>query len=164
MSVKRRLAMMIMVCVMVIGSLTGCGTSKTQETGEAQTESGSSAKTVIGVSSWVGYAPLFIAEEKGFFKDHGADVEIKTIESGADRRSALASNKIQGMCTTVDTHIITDAVGVDVVQVLALDTSCGGDGLVAKNEYQSIKDLAGKKIALDTTSGSSYFWFQTLIK
>lgn len=138
----------------------GCGKQEKESTSSEKKDSG----IKIGVSSWVGYAPFFIAEEKGFFKDHGADVKIKTIESGADRRSAMASNKIQGMCTTVDTHIISDAVGVDVVQTLALDTSCGGDGLVAKKENQSIKDLKGKKIAIDTTSGSSYFWFQNLIK
>lgn len=158
--IKKAVCVTMATMLMAATVLSGCGDKKE----ESKSNDSANTTTAIGVSSWVGYAPLFIAEEKGFFKDHGAEVAIKTIESGADRRSALVSDKIQGMCTTVDTHIISDAVGVDVVQVLALDTSCGGDGLVAKKENQSIKDLVGKKIALDTTSGSSYFWFQNLIK
>ncbi len=60
----------------------------------------------LGMSTWLGYAPLYLAKEKGFFKKHGVDVEIVVIESPADRRAAFAADKIQGMATTVDTHVI----------------------------------------------------------
>ena len=56
------------------------------------------------------------------------------------------------------------ASGIDLQVVLALDTSSGGDGLVAKNEFKSFEDLKGKTIALDTTGGASFFWFNYLLK
>lgn len=118
----------------------------------------------IGQSTWVGYAPLFIAQEKGFFKKYGADIQIQVIESAADRRSALLADQIHAMSSTVDTHIMTDAAGIDIVQVLALDTSDGGDGIVSKEDINAVADLKGKKVALDTTGGASFFWFQYLLR
>ena len=141
----------------------GCGAPSKDA---ASSSSGSKAATevLIGQSSWIGFAPLYIAEEKGFFKKHGADVKIQSIESKADSKSALAAGRIQGVSTTADTHVVNAAAGIDIAQVLALDTSSGGDGIVAKKEYKSIESLKGKKIALDTTGGADFFWFQYLLK
>lgn len=118
----------------------------------------------IGLSSWIGYAPLFVAQEKGFFEKNGVKVDIQKIESGSDRRSAIAASRIQGMASTVDAVVIAVANGIPITQVLALDMSNGGDGLVAKKEFNSLADLRGKKIALDTSGVASYFWFHVLLK
>ncbi|MDR1948165.1 MAG: ABC transporter substrate-binding protein, partial [Spirochaetaceae bacterium] len=118
----------------------------------------------IGLSSWIGYAPLFVALEKGFFEKNGLTVAIQKIESGSDRRSAIAANRIQGMASTVDAVVIAVANGIPITQVLALDMSNGGDGLVAKKEYNSLEDLKGKTVALDTSGVASYFWFHVLLK
>lgn len=155
--------------------LTACGGSEAsstpESTGGSSAEPSSSADTakdpgtvIIGLSSWIGYAPLFVAEEKGFFEDHGVTVEIQKIESGSDRRSALAANRIQGMAATVDAHVLAAAADIPVKEVLALDMSDGGDGLVAKKEYNSLEDLKGKTIAMDTSGVASYFWFHVLLK
>ena len=146
---KRKMLLVIALLVMAV-AVTGCGN-----------ESKESVK--LGLSSWIGYAPLHIAAEKGFFEENGVDVELQVIESVSERRTALAADQIQGFASTVDTHIMTAAAGVPVVQVLALDTSFGGDGVVAKEEYNSIKDLAGKKVAMHTGGGASYFWMQYLL-
>jgi len=45
-----------------------------------------------------------------------------------------------------------------VRQVLALDDSHGGDGMVAKKEIKTIKDLKGKTVAAQLGGGASYFW------
>lgn len=145
----------------------GCGGSTGTSSGSGSgTGSGSaqSEKVIIGQSSWIGFAPLYIAEEKGFFKEHGADVEIQSIESKTDSKTALAADRIQGVSTDMSTQVMNAAAGIDLAQILALDTSAGGDGIVAKKEYNSIEDLKGKKIALDTTGGADYFWFQYLLQ
>lgn len=154
-----------MVALALVGSLTvmaaGCGS----ETKEASSGSGAAAaeEVIIGQASWIGFAPFYIAEDKGFFKDHGVNVKIQSIESKADSKSALAANKIQGVSTTADTHIMNASAGIDLAQVLVLDTSTGGDGIIAKKEFTTIESLKGKKIALDTTGGADYFWFQYLL-
>lgn len=151
-----------MVLMLAAALFAGCGSSK--EAKPAETAGKAYNGTVkIGASSWIGYAPLYVAVEKGFFKKHGVDVEMQTIQSAGDRKTALAADKIQGMASTVDTQVMTQAAGINIVQVLALDTSSGGDGVVAKKEIASLKDLKGKTVGLDTTGGASYFWFQYLL-
>jgi len=53
----------------------------------------------LGMSTWVGYAPPILSQEKGFFPEKRVDVEVIVIESPADRRAAFAADKIQGMAT-----------------------------------------------------------------
>ena len=119
----------------------------------------------LGMSTWLGYAPLYLAKEKGFFQKRGIAVEIVVIESPADRRAAFAGDKIQGMATTVDTHVMTAAAEnpIPVKQVLAMDDSNGGDGIVAKKEIKTVKDLKGKTVAAQLGAGASYFWLNYVL-
>ncbi len=119
----------------------------------------------LGMSTWLGYAPLYLAKEKGFFQKQGLEVEIVVIESPADRRVAFAADKIQGFATTVDTHVMTAAAEnpIPLKQVLALDDSHGGDGIVAKKEIKTIKDLKGKTVAAQLGAGASYFWLNYVL-
>jgi NitT/TauT family transport system substrate-binding protein len=50
-----------------------------------------------------------------------------------------------------------------VKQVLALDDSHGGDGIVSKKEIKSIKDLKGKTVAAQLGAGASYFWLNYVL-
>lgn len=117
----------------------------------------------LGVSSWIGYGPIFVAEEKGFFAKEGVNVNLDRIEKAANRRSALASGAIDGFPTTPDTFVSTAAAHLSVVQVMALDNSNGADGIVAKKSIHSFEDLKGKKVGLETGGGASYFWFLYLL-
>lgn len=153
------------------GASTGAGANQNAAgtTGEQSSVSTQSAnkpnETVhLAVSSWVGLAPLFVAKEKGFFKEEGVDATLTQIEAVGDRRSALAAGQIDGFGTTVDTQVMTAAAGVPVVQVLALDDSYGGDGIVAKKEIATLQDLKGKRVAVETDGGASYFWLLYILK
>jgi NitT/TauT family transport system substrate-binding protein len=53
---------------------------------------------------------------------------------------------------------------IPVKQVLALDDSHGGDGIVAKKEIKTIKDLKGKTVAAQLGAGASYFWLNYVLK
>ena len=48
--------------------------------------------------------------------------------------------------------------------VLTMDASEGADGLVATEDIQSLDDLAGKKVALDKSASSYYFFLTALEK
>ncbi|MFD2616425.1 ABC transporter substrate-binding protein [Terrilactibacillus laevilacticus] len=155
---KKKLLASILGVILLI-SLVGCGSKEDQTSGNSSSSSKETTKMAIALSSWVGYAPLYIAQEKGFFKKNGLDVKLIKMEAVADRRSALAANTIQGFASTVDTHVMTAAAGIPVQQVVALDDSYGGDGMVAKKDIKSLADLKGKKVGVQTDGGASYFWF-----
>ncbi len=46
----------------------------------------------LAVSVWLGYAPLYLAKEKGFFQKRGLDVDVVVINSPVDRRAAFAGS------------------------------------------------------------------------
>src|SRR5436305_355671 len=60
----------------------------------------------IGYNSWIGYISLFIAEEKGYFKDEGLDVKKTSFSSPGDGLKPLLSGDLDAHFTTVDSTII----------------------------------------------------------
>ncbi|MBX6753127.1 MAG: ABC transporter substrate-binding protein [Thermorudis peleae] len=111
----------------------------------------------ISFSTWTGYGLIWLAKDKGFFKQNGIDVQIQLIESPGERFNALAAGSLDGMASSLDAFTRVGAQGIPVVQVVGLDESLGGDGIVAKKEIQSIKDLKGKTVAVNI--GSTSHWF-----
>lgn len=153
---KKGLSVLTVIVLSLTLILAGCSSSNSS----SQTKKNTFKGTVkLGISSWIGFAPMYLAAKEGLFKKNGVSVKLQTIQSATDRRTAMAANRIQGFMTTVDTHVVTAASDIPVYQVLALDTSSGGDGIVAKKEIKSFKDLKGKRVAIDTSGGASYFWF-----
>ena len=130
------------------------GVAAAQSTPEAT--SGEPVALRLAVSSWVGYGPLWLAEERGFFDEEGVSVELNLIEVSADRITAMQADRLDASATTIDTWTLFAAQGADLVQVLAVDESAGGDGIVAKQEIASIADLAGKTIAVQSASTSQF--------
>ncbi len=111
----------------------------------------------LAVSSWVGYGPLWLAEEQGFFDEEGIDVDLTLVEVSADRITAMKAGRLDASATTVDTWTLFAAQGAELVQVLATDESAGGDGIVAKKEIATIADLRGKTVAFQSASTSQFF-------
>ncbi|MHB1044366.1 MAG: ABC transporter substrate-binding protein [Eubacteriales bacterium] len=148
--------------ILIAALVAGCG----QKAPEPQKGAQAPAETpqlTIAYSTWIGYAPLVLAKEKGFYEKNGVKVNLEKIESVADRRTAMAADRIQGFASTADTHVMTAAAGIPLVQMLALDDSYGGDGIVAKKEFKKLEDLKGKTVAVHTGGGASYFWLQYLL-
>ena len=142
--------------------IAGCQSSNSSSS-EPESK-GNGEELQVAFSTWVGYAPLYIAEEKGFFKGNNVDVTLTRIESSSDRLSALAAKRIQGIGGTVDSHVVAAARDIPLVQVVSTEESSGGDGIVAKKEIKSFQDLKGKKVAVQTDGGASFFWFNYLLQ
>ena len=118
-------------------------------------------KVSIGISGWTGFAPLTLAKEAGIFKKNGLDVTIKKIPQ-ASRHLAIGSGDIQCAATTVETWIVWNANGIPTKQIFQLDKSFGADGMVVRNDINSIKDLKGKTVAASAPGTAPYFtlaWF-----
>jgi NitT/TauT family transport system substrate-binding protein len=111
----------------------------------------------IRYSIWVGYGPLFIAKEKGYFKEEGVEVDLVNIEDPKEGFAALAAGRLHGVVSTVDTMVLYLKTGKEYQYVLALDDSAGGDGIVARKEIKSVKELKGKKVAVNEGSVSQFF-------
>ena len=174
-SLQRHFGIPLMSCALVAASvgLAACASGGDDESSDAGSQSGAESGSeddaatgatydgtvTLARSSWIGFLPLDLAVEQGFFEDHGVDVAVTSFESKADSRAALIAGEIQGIATTIDTQVMSAAQGVDITVPLVLDTSYGGDGLVGVTDIETFADLKGRTVALDTTGGASFFWF-----
>lgn len=161
-----KIAALILVMSLFL-ALAGCGGSEKQPADEKQTGENSEKldKVRITLTTWPGYGPLFLARDKGFFKEEGLeDVDISIIQGLAERKQALAGNKVDGMATTLDIETTLEDAGIPVAIIWALDDSYGGDGILAKNDIPTLKDLEGKNVALDVGTTSHIFLLTALDK
>ncbi|MDQ4143481.1 MAG: ABC transporter substrate-binding protein [Actinomycetota bacterium] len=107
---------------------------------------------------WVGYGPLYLARDKGFFEEEGVEVELITQTDFKQQFAALAAGRVDGIANVVDAAISYHIPNVDYQMVLALDDSQGGDGIGATTDIQSISDLAGKKVGYETGATAEFFF------
>jgi NitT/TauT family transport system substrate-binding protein len=115
-----------------------------------------SAKTFrVATLTWVGYAPIYLAQERGFFE--GIEVQLEKIEDTPARRAALASGDVQGSVDILDSFVNGAAAGLPASVVLKLDDSMGGDGIVVRKSVSSIQDLRGKTVAYPPGQPSHFF-------
>lgn len=152
---KKLLALML--SAVLVFSCIGCGNAA-----EQTKASGELIPCKIAFCTWAGYAPVFIGIEKGYFEEQGYDVEVVIMEDESTYGSAFMSGSIQALGQVLDRDIIQYDAGAPEQYVCTMDCSTGGDGLVASAEIQSVDDLAGKKVALDKSATSYFFFLQVL--
>lgn len=111
----------------------------------------------IGLGPWVGFGPLYLAQEKGFFRDAGINVELIVLTGIAERNSALKSGRIDALAAPVDYFVLSAGNHLETTIVMAIDESVGGDGIVARKDITKITDLRGKKVAFQRGLPSEFF-------
>lgn len=111
----------------------------------------------IGLGPWIGFGPLYLAEEKGYFDEAGLDIDLIVLTGLAERNSALKSGKIDGLAAPVDYFVLSAGNNLETTIVMAIDESVGGDGVVAKKDIQRIEDLRGKRVAFQRGLPSEFF-------
>ncbi len=111
----------------------------------------------IGLGPWVGFGPLYLAQEKGFFKDAGVAVDLNVLTGLAERNSALRSGQVDGLAAPVDYFVLSAGNHLETTIVMEIDESVGGDGIVANKSIQKFEDLRGKKVAFQRGLPSEFF-------
>jgi len=119
-------------------------------------------KATNGSTLWIGYSPLYIAIEKGFFKEGGIDIEHKIFSSTGESNAALAAGRIDSINNVTSEAVAFAAKGQDFRIVLIADSSQGGDGILARNDVKDIADFKGREIAVEIGSVSHFFLLQVL--
>ena len=111
-------------------------------------------------SQWIGWGPLHIAKEKGYFKDEGLEVEITIFDWSTPQEGFdfLVNKQIDGRLATLDESTLYWKPESPYVAVMALDVSSGGDGVLVRTDrsIKSVGDLKGRKVALERTSVSHF--------
>ncbi|SRR5579885_367621 len=116
----------------------------------------------LGIATWPGFAPSFIAKEKGFFGD--LPVDISVLDDFSVRQNAFTSGQTQATISTLDSFAFESGQGVKGKVVMILDESFGADAIVVSPKIKSAMDMKGKKVAYTRGSPSHFFLIQFLKK
>ncbi|MEG4233725.1 ABC transporter substrate-binding protein [Microcoleus sp. Pol11C3] len=106
---------------------------------------------------FVGYTPLIIAQEKGFFKVQGVEVELSYVDYSQLQDADFSAGKYDGMGLTLGDLVILSATNPDMQAVMVLDESTGADVVVAQSNIKTIPNLKGKKLGANLGSFSEVF-------
>jgi NitT/TauT family transport system substrate-binding protein len=164
---SKRLLLILLACtgsLALVAAGCGGGSKKTSQPSSSTPSTKAAAPIKMSFSTWIGYAPIVVAQKKGFFTKDGVKVSYTLIEDPVQRFAAFKAGRLDGIASTVDTFARTTAKGIPAKVVLGLDASVGGDGIVAKKSITSVSQLKGQKVAVSEGSTSEWLLAYTLNK
>jgi NitT/TauT family transport system substrate-binding protein len=112
----------------------------------------------IALDIWPGYAYVFVAQEKGFFKQNGVAVDFILKRDYLDVKQLYLDGAVDAFCGPYADALYIDSESVPTKVVWAFDYSTSGDAIVGKAEYGSLKDLKGKRIGFEGINSFSQFF------
>src|SRR5215470_14084986 len=108
----------------------------------------SHGKLIVGLSSVnVAFLPVYVTEDRGFFKDEGLDVLLVLFNAGATNLQALVGGDIQIMGSAFVETIGGHAAGVDVKNFWGICNLMPFQ-LYSQPNFKSMKEAKGKRFAI----------------
>ena len=108
----------------------------------------SSAKIIVGLSSVnVAFLPVYVTEEKGFFKEEGLDVLLVLFNAGSTNLQALMGGDIQIMGSAFVETLGGRAAGFDVKNFWGVCNIMPFQ-LYSQPDFKSMKQAKGKRFAI----------------
>lgn len=109
------------------------------------------------------HAPLFVAQEQGFFKQQGLNVKLISPTDPADPLKLVAAGKADIAITYQPTLLLAVTAGVPVVRIGTLVASpLNAMAVLNSSNIQKIADLKGKKIGY-SVDGTDHAMLNTLL-
>ncbi|WML34680.1 MetQ/NlpA family ABC transporter substrate-binding protein [Clostridium sp. OS1-26] len=146
--IKLKKILYIITASALVLSLSACSSAK---------EAASTPKQTLnfGAISSVDAVPIVIANEKGFFKKEGIEVNFQSFKNSKDRDAAFQAGNLDG--------IICDEIAISLYQNADFDVKITGvtDGdfmLIAnpKSGIKSISDIKGRSVAISEKTSIEY--------
>ncbi len=147
----------VMLLILALG-LTGCGAKPAGAPGDVV-----HIKLPVGYIPNVQFAPLYVAIDKGYFKDAGIEIEFDySLET--DAVSLVGANNVQFAVVSGEQVLLARAQGLPIVYVCAWYQKY--PVAVVSKADQGIKtaaDLKGKKIGLPGLYGANYIGLDAIL-
>ena len=135
------------------------------------TDKKTSSTINLSVDEWIGWKSIIDANgglttQKGSIYDQlGIDVNISVINDATQSSNALIKGDLDAAGYTINRVAFLstkfEKAGIDVVMPYITNYSNGGDGIIAKSNIKTIKDLIGAKIGVPEFSEAQTLvvWF-----
>jgi ABC-type nitrate/sulfonate/bicarbonate transport system substrate-binding protein len=146
---RQALTLILAILLVGISGLIGCADDNTKPL----------EKTTVAVYNWPGSAALYVAADKGYFRDAGLEVALIPYSTGKLALDAVLGGQAD-FATVADTPIANAAVNSKPFAVIA--TICETDNavlIIARKDLgiSSPLDLKGKKVGQVAGGGAQYF-------
>lgn len=157
----------VMTLGLVGAILVGCSSTPTEVTptpGEGTPNAGNEQMVTpeekvtlrIGVMSAADSAPIYLAEENGYFDERGVDVEIETFTNGATKQSSIQAGELEGSMVSLIQFLNNKAAGLNARITTTTD---GVFPVVLSPNFEEKKDV---KVGLMEISVVNYLADQYL--
>lgn len=134
--------------------ITACGSQSTNQT----------PIRIAIETSWIGYIHIIIAQEKGIFAKHDANVKLVTATDGLDTADLYKTKQVDGLLNVFPDSIILNANGYPTQVVMMVDSSFSADGIVAKPDINTLQALAGKTISFEELNSFSHLFVMKVLE
>lgn len=125
---------------------------------------GSIVLGVPGIPPIFGTMVMFVAQEEGSFEEHGADVEVRPMQTGADAIRAVVSGEIDASFSPTGLAV---QLGATEAQDLRLIWGMPNvDWIVASTneDVTSCEDLQGQTIGVDSVGGARFIVLNNIMR
>ena len=102
----------------------------------------------IGTNVWIGSEPLYLARELGQLDPK--TVQLVEYPSASEVLRAFRNQAIDGMVISLDELFGLAVDGMQPRVVLVVDVSFGADAVVGRSGMKTMKDLQGKRVAVES--------------
>jgi NitT/TauT family transport system substrate-binding protein len=122
------------------------------------------ARIVVGVSTVnVAFLPIYVTQDKGFFKDEGLDVLVVMFNAGATNLQAVIGGDVQIMAGGMPETVLARASGVDIKNFWAISNVMPFQ-IYGRPNMKSLKDGKGKKFAISRFGSLSEFLTRSALR
>jgi len=102
----------------------------------------------IGTNVWIGSEPLYLARDLGYLSPKA--VQLLEYPSASEVLRAFRNQAIDGMVISLDELFGLAVEGMDPRAILVVDVSHGADAIVGRADIASMKDLQGRRVAVES--------------
>jgi NitT/TauT family transport system substrate-binding protein len=151
---RRALALAVALPLFVVG----CGNGTTGEEGSSAPDASVSEVTdvTIGLLPISSVAPIYLGIKKGFFKEHGLNVNVQTASTGTAIAATVISGQANFGFSAYTSVFQANEQGIPLRVVAQANQAGPGDSLryeaiivKAEGEIASVKNLEGKTLAVN---------------
>ncbi len=113
----------------------------------------------LGVHPWIGYEPLYLAEEFDWLPE---SVTLVKGEAATDSLTRLQAGELDGAALTLDEVLRAEDAGTDLVVVGVTDVSAGADVLMVRPFIENLEGLRGQRVAVELSGVSGILLLKIL--
>ena len=122
---------------------------------------------LVGITPVADQASVFIAIDQGFFEDEGLEVTAQPAQGGAAAVPAMIAGDMQAAFATYPSFLLAQSggVGINIVaEGVRGNEESNGVYVKADSGINSIEDLEGKKVAVNTLKNTGELTIKVLME